>query len=195
MKQHLERTLIWSKLIILKASYPLTWIYQTSSKKNVLYSAHIIADPIKWMVLKSPGKPPELTKHLNSMHLKGNTPIKHQKWWHALQSDFFNTSQKIATDALHRKHSKIQLIFSKHQLLIHPQYQYQMRNLIEYRKCIMSFTKIVLEKSLCPHANVKPNPQEISACSYIMFILLHIIEWIGNARTFPSYSFDMNKFH
>ena len=57
-----------------------------TSKKPYLYSEHLNADLKPWVFLQSPGKSPQFTKNLSSVHLEGNTQLKIRKWWIALRS-------------------------------------------------------------------------------------------------------------
>ena len=51
-------------------------------------------DLIKWKLLKSPEKyshASQLTKHISSTKLEGNTIIQIQKWWDSILSAFFQS--------------------------------------------------------------------------------------------------------
>ena len=83
---------------------------KTSSSTENLKS-----DLMPRVVLQSPGKPPQFTKHLSSIQSKVNTKLQIRKWWVPLRSvlylsffdqNFINISQSIAPDIQQRKHSK-----------------------------------------------------------------------------------------
>ena len=73
-----------------------------TSNKLSSSSEHLKTDIVPWILLQPPGKSPQFTKHLSSMHPKGNTQLKIRKWWFPLRSalyisffcyTFVNTSQ------------------------------------------------------------------------------------------------------
>ena len=57
----------------------------TSNKHSLSYE-HLKSDIMPWILLQSPGKSPQFTKHLSSIHPKGNTQVQILKWWIHLRS-------------------------------------------------------------------------------------------------------------
>ena len=60
-----------------------------TSNKSSTSSEHLKFDLIPWIILQSPGKPPQFTKHLSSVHPKGNTQLQNRKWWIPLISELY----------------------------------------------------------------------------------------------------------
>ena len=50
-----------------------------TSNKHFLSSEHLKSDLMPWILLQSPGKSPQLTKHLSSIHPKGNIQVQIRK--------------------------------------------------------------------------------------------------------------------
>ena len=58
-------------------------------KKSPLFSEHLNNNPMPWIVMQSPGKSPQFTEYLSSMHLKGDTQPQRLKWWGTPRSECF----------------------------------------------------------------------------------------------------------
>ena len=90
MKWYFKRTLIISNLIIIKSSSPLKWIHHPSPQKNCsLYSEHIRANLMTWIVLKSPKNHHKSPKTCLSSILKETSHLKNRNLWVALISSFY----------------------------------------------------------------------------------------------------------
>ena len=62
-----------------------------TSNKTYLSSEHLNVNLMPWIVLQLPIKPPQFTKHLSYMHLKGNIQLQTLKCCAALIKDFIYT--------------------------------------------------------------------------------------------------------
>ena len=77
------------------AKYEIEATIETKSiiqNKLTSYSEQPSTDIIKWPLLKSTGEyshASQFTKHFPSPNLEGNTLLKLQKWWDAIQSTFY----------------------------------------------------------------------------------------------------------
>ena len=52
-------------------------------------SEHLKYDLMPWILLQSPEKSPQFTKHLSLMQPKGKTQLQIRKWWVPLRSEFY----------------------------------------------------------------------------------------------------------
>ena len=165
-----------------------------NSNNPYFSSEHINPNLMICTVLQSLGKSLQFTKHLSSLHLKGNTQLQIQKCWVTLRSESYQSlflsdfpqylstiSNRYPTDKTLKK--KVQ--FFKQQWFIYHQHQYKISNLNESLNCVICFTMIALGAKIQPDANVQNSSWEISAQSYILFLWLRIIKSIINSRTFP----------
>ena len=56
--------------------------------KTDSYSEHLKFDFMSWIILQSPRKPPQFTKHLSSMQPKVNNQLQIRKWKVPLQPNY-----------------------------------------------------------------------------------------------------------
>ena len=66
--------------IIITTSLGMNISAITSNKYSSTFG-DIKTNIMTWILLKLPGKSPQFTNHLTSMHLEGNTQPKIRKWW------------------------------------------------------------------------------------------------------------------
>ena len=111
-----------------------------------LPSEHLNSHLMPQILLKASERSPQFINHMFYLNLEGTTKLQLRKWWIDIISEFYlsfflpDFCQYLLLNSIRcstQKHSKIQFNYSKQQLFIHQQYQYQMSNLNESRNFIM----------------------------------------------------------
>ena len=85
----LEKTINYIKIDNLKSITSITMnLSAIALNKPSSSSEHQKSDLVPWIILQSPVRSPQFTKHLSSMHTKGKNQLQIQKRWVTLRSAF-----------------------------------------------------------------------------------------------------------